>query len=39
VETCVIARHATADIRLRTLLERQSPPEILVISNQCRPAS
>ena len=35
VETCVIARHATADIRLRTLLDRQSPPEILVITNRC----
>jgi hypothetical protein len=39
VETCVIGRHATADIRLRTLLQRQAPPEILVITNRCRPAS
>jgi 4-amino-4-deoxy-L-arabinose transferase-like glycosyltransferase len=35
VETCVVARHATADVRLRTLLERHSPPEILVITNRC----
>ena len=39
VETCVIGRHATADIRLRTLLQRQAPPEVLVITNRCRPAS
>ena len=39
VETCVIGRHATADIRLRTLLNRQAPPEVLVITNRCRPAS
>jgi 4-amino-4-deoxy-L-arabinose transferase-like glycosyltransferase len=35
VETCVIGRHATADIRLRTLLQRQAPPEVLVITNRC----
>lgn len=35
VETCVVARHPTADIRLRTLLRREAPPEILVISNRC----
>jgi len=38
VETCVLARHATADIRLRTLIERQAPPEILVITNRCPPS-
>jgi 4-amino-4-deoxy-L-arabinose transferase-like glycosyltransferase len=35
VRTCVVARHPTADIRLRTLLRREAPPEILVISNRC----
>ena len=35
VKTCVIARHPTADIRLRTLLRREAPPEVLVISNRC----
>jgi 4-amino-4-deoxy-L-arabinose transferase-like glycosyltransferase len=35
VKTCVVARHATADIRLRTLLRREAPPEVLVISNRC----
>src|SRR5688572_16600346 len=38
VETCVIGRHATADIRLRTLLHRQAPPEVLVITNRCEVA-
>ena len=35
VESCVIGRHLTSDIRLRSLLERQPPPEVLVISNRC----
>src|SRR5688572_6644130 len=35
VETCVVGRHLTSDIRLRTLLERQAPPEVLVITNRC----
>ena len=35
VQTCVVARHPTADIRLRTLLRRETPPEILVVSNRC----
>jgi 4-amino-4-deoxy-L-arabinose transferase-like glycosyltransferase len=37
VETCVVARHQTADIKLRSLLERWAPPEVLVITNRCRP--
>jgi hypothetical protein len=37
VETCVIGRHATSDIRLRSLLEREPPPEVLVITNRCPP--
>ena len=37
VETCVVARHQTADIKLRSLLERWAPPEVLVITNKCRP--
>jgi hypothetical protein len=35
VETCVIGRHLTSDIRLRSLLERQPPPEVLLITNRC----
>ncbi len=35
VETCVLARHPTADIRLRALLERKAPPELLLITNRC----
>jgi 4-amino-4-deoxy-L-arabinose transferase-like glycosyltransferase len=35
VETCVVGRHQTSDIRLRTMLEKQAPPEVLVISNRC----
>ena len=38
VETCVVARHPTADIKLRTLIQRTAPPEVLVITNRC-PAS
>jgi 4-amino-4-deoxy-L-arabinose transferase-like glycosyltransferase len=37
VETCVVARQKTADIKLRSLLERWAPPEVLVISNRCPP--
>jgi 4-amino-4-deoxy-L-arabinose transferase-like glycosyltransferase len=35
VQTCVIGRHLTSDIRLRSLLERRPPPEVLVITNRC----
>jgi 4-amino-4-deoxy-L-arabinose transferase-like glycosyltransferase len=34
-ETCVIGRHLTSDIRLRSLLEQQPPPEVLLITNRC----
>ena len=37
VETCVVARHQTGDIKLRSLLERWAPPEVLVITNRCPP--
>ena len=37
VETCVIGRHLTSDIRLRSLLERRPPPEVLLITNRCTP--
>jgi 4-amino-4-deoxy-L-arabinose transferase-like glycosyltransferase len=35
VETCVIGRHPTSDIRLRSLLEKRPPPEVLVVTNRC----
>ena len=35
VETCIVGRHLTSDIRLRSLLERQPPPEVFVITNRC----
>ena len=35
VGTCVIGRHLTSDIRLRSLLEQQPPPEVLLITNRC----
>jgi 4-amino-4-deoxy-L-arabinose transferase-like glycosyltransferase len=35
LETCVIGRHPTSDIRLRSLLERRPPPEVLLITNRC----
>ena len=35
VETCVVGRQKTADIKLRSLLERWAPPEVLVITNRC----
>jgi 4-amino-4-deoxy-L-arabinose transferase-like glycosyltransferase len=43
VETCVVARQKTADIKLKSLLdrkgpaERSAPPEVLVITNRCPP--
>jgi hypothetical protein len=33
--TCVLARHATSDIRLRSILRMEPPPEVLLISNRC----
>jgi len=38
VTTCVIARHATSDIRLRSVLEMQPPPEVLLVTTRCGPA-
>jgi 4-amino-4-deoxy-L-arabinose transferase-like glycosyltransferase len=35
VAGCVVARQKTADIKLRSLLERWEPPEVLVITNRC----
>jgi 4-amino-4-deoxy-L-arabinose transferase-like glycosyltransferase len=35
VETCIVGRHHTSDIRLRSLLERRPPPEVFVITNRC----
>jgi hypothetical protein len=35
--TCVIERHPTFDAKLRNMLARESPPELLLISNECRP--
>jgi 4-amino-4-deoxy-L-arabinose transferase-like glycosyltransferase len=37
IETCVLGQHPTSDIRLRSLLERRPPPEVLVITNRCPP--
>jgi len=43
VETCVVARQKTADIKLKSLLDRKTPaeqrapPEVLVITNRCPP--
>jgi 4-amino-4-deoxy-L-arabinose transferase-like glycosyltransferase len=38
VQTCVIARHATSDVRLRRILEMQPPPEVLLVTTRCGPA-
>ena len=38
VATCVIARHATSDIRLRSILEMEPPPEVLLVTTRCGPA-
>jgi hypothetical protein len=37
VPTCVIARHATSDIRLRSILEMQPPLEVLLVTTRCGP--
>ena len=38
VDTCVVARQQTADIKLRSLLEeRSAPPEVIVVTNRCPP--
>lgn len=33
--TCVIDRRPTADVKLRSLLKRQPPPNLLLITNRC----
>jgi 4-amino-4-deoxy-L-arabinose transferase-like glycosyltransferase len=38
VPTCVIARHATSDVRLRSILEMAPPPEVLLVTTRCGPA-
>jgi 4-amino-4-deoxy-L-arabinose transferase-like glycosyltransferase len=38
VPTCILARHATSDVRLRSLLELEPPPEVLLVTNRCQPA-
>jgi 4-amino-4-deoxy-L-arabinose transferase-like glycosyltransferase len=35
VPTCVLARHPTSDVRLRSILQREPPPEILLVTNRC----
>jgi 4-amino-4-deoxy-L-arabinose transferase-like glycosyltransferase len=35
VPTCVVGGHQTADMRLRAMLDRQTPSEVLVITNRC----
>jgi 4-amino-4-deoxy-L-arabinose transferase-like glycosyltransferase len=35
VPTCIIGRHRTSDFRLRAMLERLGPSEVLVITNRC----
>jgi len=35
VPTCIIGRHRTSDFRLRAMLERLAPSEVLVITNRC----
>src|SRR5687768_10468682 len=35
VATCVIARHPTSDIRLRSILRREPPSEVLLVTTKC----
>jgi 4-amino-4-deoxy-L-arabinose transferase-like glycosyltransferase len=35
VPTCVLARHPTADVRLRSILELEPPPEVVLVTNRC----
>jgi hypothetical protein len=35
VPTCVLARHATSDIRLRSILELEPPPEVVLVTTRC----
>ena len=38
-EPCVIARHKTADVKLRNVLAGNAPPEVIVALSPCTPAS
>jgi 4-amino-4-deoxy-L-arabinose transferase-like glycosyltransferase len=38
VPTCILARHATSDVRLRSILELEPPPEVVLVTNRCRAA-
>ena len=33
--TCVVARHPTSDVRLRSILAGDPPPEVLLVTNRC----
>jgi 4-amino-4-deoxy-L-arabinose transferase-like glycosyltransferase len=35
--TCVLDRHATADMKLREILSRRPPPAVLLVSTRCTP--
>ena len=35
VPTCIVARHRTSDVRLRSILQMESPPEIFLVTNRC----
>ena len=35
-ETCVIERRPTFDVKLRNIVSREPPPEVLLITNDCR---
>lgn len=35
-ETCVIERRPTFDVKLRNIVSREPPPELLLITNDCR---
>jgi 4-amino-4-deoxy-L-arabinose transferase-like glycosyltransferase len=36
VPTCILARHPTSDVRLRSILELEPPPEVVLVTNRCR---
>jgi 4-amino-4-deoxy-L-arabinose transferase-like glycosyltransferase len=35
VPTCILARHATSDVRLRSILQLEPPPEVVLVTNRC----
>jgi len=35
IPTCVVARHATSDVKLRAILELEPPPEVVLVTNRC----